>query len=41
MGDMGGDKMGDILFGKSVIVIFFSLKLIQCKSNISSDNKYF
>lgn len=41
MRGMGGNIVGDTLSGESIIRVFFSLKLIQYKSNISFDNKYF
>lgn len=37
---MDRDIVEDTLFGESIIGVFFSLKLIQYKSNISFDNKY-
>lgn len=40
VGSIGRDILRDTLFGKSIIRVFFTLKLIQYKLNVPSDNRY-
>ena len=40
IGGISGDTVRGTSSGESVIGVFFSLKLIQCKSNTTSDNRY-
>ena len=40
MRNMSGDTVGGTSSGKSLIRVFFSLKLIWCKSNVPSHNRY-